>query len=315
MKNRITTLLGIDFPLILGPMRLITFGEEAASVSESGGFGQIATSGLSSDRLRAEIKKAGGLTDRPIGINIPLYRPNAADALEIAIDMGVTAITTSAGNPARFMDRLRDSGIKVLHKVSSLEMALKAEAAGVDGIIATGFEAGGHVGREGITTLCLVPQLTDALNIPVVAAGGIADARGALAAFALGAEGIEMGTRFIATRECPVPGFFKELVLGAKSDSTVLLGKGAMPIRVLKNDASMAIRDPDKAKEDEKLNAAGDKRYVQSGGGMSGSIMPCGQAAGIIKEMKGIADVLPEIMKGVRSLAFQLSTFFKGEEV
>jgi len=194
-------------------------------------------------------------------------------------------------------------------------MALKAEVAGVDGIIATGFEAGGHVGREGITTLCLVPQLADALNIPVVAAGGIADARGVLAAFALGAEGIEMGTRFIATRECPVPGFFKELVLSAQSDSTILLGKGAMPIRVLKNDASMAIRDPDKAKEDDKLNLAGDRLYVQSGGDKNTSLMPCGQAAGIIKEMKGIAEVIPELMEGVKSLASQLSAFFKGEEI
>ncbi|MBW1949021.1 MAG: nitronate monooxygenase [Deltaproteobacteria bacterium] len=312
MKNRICEILGVAYPIILGPMRLITLGEMAAAVSESGGFGQIAASGLSPDRLRSELMKARDLTNRPIGVNIPLYRPNASEALEIAIEVGIKVITTSAGNPGKFIDRIREAGIKVLHKVSTVDMAVKAEAAGVDGVIATGFEAGGHIGREQVTTLCLVPQLVDVLQIPVVAAGGIGDARGLLAAFALGAEGVEMGTRFLGSSECPVPDFFKELVITAKSDSTLLLGKGAMPIRVLKNKASMMISRTDKAQEDDRLTASGDKSYVQSGGDADSSLMPCGQVAGLITELKNIGEIIPEMMKEVESLSSQLSTIFLG---
>ncbi|MBW1680680.1 MAG: nitronate monooxygenase [Deltaproteobacteria bacterium] len=312
MKNRICEILGVAYPIILGPMRLITLGEMAAAVSESGGFGQIAASGLSPDRLRSELMKARDLTNRPIGVNIPLYRPNASEALEIAIEVGIKVITTSAGNPGKFIDRIREAGIKVLHKVSTVDMAVKAEAAGVDGVIATGFEAGGHIGREQVTTLCLVPQLVDVLRIPVVAAGGIGDARGLLAAFALGAEGVEMGTRFLGSSECPVPDFFKELVITAKSDSTLLLGKGAMPIRVLKNKASMMISRTDKAQEDDRLTASGDKSYVQSGGDADSSLMPCGQVAGLITELKNIGEIIPEMMKEVESLSSQLSTIFLG---
>lgn len=311
MKNRICEILGVAYPIILGPMRLITMGEMAAAVSESGGFGQIAASGLSSDRLRDELKKAHDLTDRPVGVNIPIYRPNASEALEIAIETGVKAITTSAGNPAKFMERIKAAGLKVLHKVSTVDMALKAEAAGVDGVIATGFEAGGHIGREGVTTMCLVPQLADSLRIPVVAAGGIGDHRGVVAAFALGAEGVEIGTRFIAVRECPVPSFFKDLVVKAKSDSTVLLGKGAMPIRVLKNKAAMMISHPDKAQEDGRLNEAGDRSYVQSGGDAETALMPCGQIAGVVHEMRDINQVISTIIKDSARLSDRLANFFR----
>lgn len=314
MQNRICEILGVEYPIILGPMRLITLGEMAALVSESGGFGQIAASGLSGERLREEIKKAQELTSRPVGINIPIYRPNAVEALEIAIEMGIKTITTSAGKPEKLMPRIREAGLKVLHKVSSLDMALKAEAAGVDGVIAMGFEAGGHIGREGLSTLCLIPQLVDVLKIPVVAAGGIGDARGMVAAFALGAEGVEMGTRFIGTHECPVPDFFKELVLKAKDDSTMLLGKGAMPMRVLKNKAAMMISSSDKQKEDKKLTEAGDKVYVQSGGDADSALMPCGQVAGLVKELKSVKDIIFEMIEDAKSILNNLSNYFKNGE-
>ncbi|GAB6162930.1 nitronate monooxygenase [Desulfothermus naphthae] len=314
MQNRICEILGVEYPIILGPMRLITLGEMAALVSESGGFGQIAASGLSGERLREEIKKAQELTSRPVGINIPIYRPNAVEALEIAIEMGIKTITTSAGKPEKLMPRIREAGLKVLHKVSSLDMALKAEAAGVDGVIAMGFEAGGHIGREGLSTLCLIPQLVDVLKIPVVAAGGIGDARGMVAAFALGAEGVEMGTRFIGTHECPVPDFFKELVLKAKDDSTMLLGKGAMPMRVLKNKAAMMISSSDKQKEDKKLTEAGDKAYVQSGGDADSALMPCGQVAGLVKELKSVKDIIFEMIEDAKSILNNLSNYFKNGE-
>lgn len=313
MKNRITEMLGVSFPLILGPMRMITLGEMAAEVSRCGAFGQIGASGLSGERLRSEVDRALRLTDRPIGVNIPLYRPNAREALEIAVEYGLKAITTSAGDPGKFIDKIKDVGLKVLHKVSSVEMARKAARIGVDGVIATGFEAGGHIGRQQTTTLCLVPQLADALDIPVVAAGGIADARGVLAAFALGAEGVELGTRFIATTQCPVPDYFKELVIAADSDATILLGKEAMPIRVLRNKASSRIKDADGSKEDAKLETSGEASYVQSGGDADSTIMPCGQIAGLVGSLKGIEELLCQLSAGCGSLSLKLSSLFNEE--
>jgi enoyl-[acyl-carrier protein] reductase II len=314
ITNRIVEITGTRYPFILGPMRLITLGEMAAAVSNSGGFGQIAASGLSSDQLRMEIKKVKDLTDKPFGINIPLYRPNALEALEIAIDAGIKTITTSAGNPAKIIDRVKESGLKVLHKVSSKEMALKAQSCGVDGIIATGFEAGGHVGRQGTTTMCLVPQLADVLKIPVIAAGGIGDARGLVAAFALGAEGVEMGTRFIATHECNTPDFYKHLIVQADSEATILLGKDAMPIRVLKNLAVEMIQNPDKSIEDKHLNSKNAEAvYIQSGGDTDSAIMPSGQIAGLIQQIDSIENIFPELMKGAISLTQQLKSTFGGE--
>ena len=208
MYNRITKILGTKFPLIQGPMRQLTMGEMAAAVSNCGGFGQIAASGASGEQLRSEIIRAQSLTDKPFGINIPIFRPNAFEALEIAIESGIKTITTSAGNPTKLIDRIKEANLRVLHKVSTLDMALKAESLGVDAVIAMGYEAGGHIGREDTTTFCLVPQLANSLKIPVVAAGGIGDARGLVAALALGAEGVEVGTRLVATQECPAPDFF-----------------------------------------------------------------------------------------------------------
>jgi enoyl-[acyl-carrier protein] reductase II len=314
MKNRITEILGVAYPIISGPMRLVSLGEMAAHFSEAGGFGQIAASGLSPDRLKSEIEKARKLTRKPIGINIPLYRPNAREAIEIAIESGLETITTSAGDPSRFIERIKEGGLKVLHKVSSVEMALKAEKAGVDGVIAMGFEAGGHLGRECITTMCLVPQLADALEVPVVAAGGIADARGFLAALALGAEGVEMGTRLVATRQCPVPAFFKEALLEAGCDSTVLLGKEAMPVRMLKNSASMGISNRDKNQEDRKLREKGDRNYVMHSADRDSALMPCGQIAGLITEILDVKELVPELVEGARLLSSRLYSYLKEED-
>ncbi|MCJ7594633.1 MAG: nitronate monooxygenase [Desulfobacterales bacterium] len=313
MKNRITEILGVDYPIISGPMRLMTLGEMAGHFSETGGFGQIAASGLSSDRMRAEVQRARELTRKPVGINIPLYRPNAREAIEIAIEFGLKTITTSAGDPSKFIERIKEGGLKVLHKVSSVEMALKAERAGVDGVIAMGFEAGGHLGREGITTMCLVPQLVDALKVPVVAAGGIADARGLLAAFALGAEGVEMGTRLVATRQCPAPAFFKESLIAAKCDSTILLGKEAMPVRMLRNKASMMISNKDKTQEDRTLRETGDRNYVMQAADGDSALMPCGQIGGLITEVRNVAELIPELLKEARLLSSKLYSYLQEE--
>ncbi|MDY6853650.1 MAG: nitronate monooxygenase [Thermodesulfobacteriota bacterium] len=314
MKNRITEILGTAYPLILGPMRLITLGEMAAMVSKSGGFGQVAASGATKEILRSELKKARELTDRPIGVNIPVYRPNALEALEIAIEMGVQTITTSAGSPAKMMDRIKDAGLKVLHKVSSLEMGLKAQDAGVDGVIATGHEAGGHIGRDDTTTLILIPQLVDALEIPVVAAGGIGDARGLIAALALGAEGIEAGTRFLATRECSVPNFWKQSVVEAKGKATLVLGEKAMPVRVLRNKKALHVSDPDKAKEDARIMEAGDKDFIGPDDNAESSIIPAGQVAGLIREIKAVAEVFPRMVADAKVLSSKIYALFKEED-
>jgi len=309
-KNRITELTGAKFPILLGPMRLITLGEMAARVSLAGGFGVIAASGLEGARLRAELARARELTDRPLGVNVPVYRPNAAEALEVAIDMGVKTFYTSAGSPAKLMARIKQAGLRVIHKVSSLEQAVKAEAAGADAVVATGFEAGGHVGREKITTFCLVPQLVDRLRIPVVAAGGIADARGVAAALALGAEGVELGTRFIATRECPVPAFFKERVCASTCEETLLLGKDAMPIRVLRNRVTAQVAGLAEAEADRVMVASGDAAYVQEGGDRESAVMPCGQSVGVVQSVLSVQQVLRELVGKAPLVAQRLHELF-----
>jgi enoyl-[acyl-carrier protein] reductase II len=264
-------------------------------------------------------------------VNIPVYRPNAFEALEIAIEMGVKVITTSAGNPAKLMGRAKEAGLTVLHKVSSVKNAQKAQDAGVDGVVAMGYEAGGHAGRENVTTFCLIPQLADRLSIPIVASGGIADARGVVAAFALGAEGVEMGTRFVATDECPVPPFFKEGVVSAGCESTVLLGKEAMPIRVLKNKLTEFVSGMDKTKADEAIIKSGDAGYVQPNAGAGGSavvrpaagasdygadkdsaVMPCGQIAGLVSRVQSIAEIFSEITEGVKKVSGRIGVVFDG---
>jgi len=304
MKNRITEILKTTYPLVQGPMRFITLGEMAAMVSKSGGFGQIAASSLPGDRLRLEIEKAKSITDRPVGVNIPVYRPNAEEALEIAIEMGIQTVTTSAGSPFKLIDKIKEAGMKVVHKVSSVRMALKAQDAGVDAVIATGYEAGGHIGQDETTTLCLIPQLVDALEIPVVAAGGVGDARGLIAAFALGAEGVEMGTRFVATHECPAAGYFKQALINAPENATVVLGK-KMPLRVLRNQKTDKITDRTREVSSGKTEV----EDVQEGDADS-TIMSSGQIAAMIKDRKAVSEVFPEMMNDAVRITTRLHDLF-----
>lgn len=302
MNNVLIEMLGSRYPIIQGPMRFITFGKMAALVSMHGGFGQIAASGLTPERLREEIRQAKSLTDKPFGINFPIYRPRTDELIEVAIEGRIKTITTSAGNPQKFIDKIKRAGLKILHKVSTVEMAKKAEDAGVDGIIATGIEAGGHVGRDGITTFCLIPQLVKSIRIPIVAAGGIADAITLRAVLALGADGVEVGTLFLATKECPIPDYFKQMIIAAKSDSTVLIGKGALPMRVLNNMAAQRILTMDSKKEDKnKINEEVDELYVDSNRDDQSSILPCGQAAGLIDKIVTIETVISNIAKGIEN--------------
>ncbi|MFA5316225.1 MAG: nitronate monooxygenase [Dehalococcoidales bacterium] len=311
-KNRITDLLGCDYPIILGPMRLITLGSMAACISNAGGFGVIGASGLSREKLIEEIKLAQSLTNKPVGVNIPVYRSNAQDALEVSIEMGIKTLYTSAGDPAKFIDKIKSAGMKVIHKVSNLGMARKAEAAGVDAVVAMGFEAGGHIGREGITTFCLIPVLAQSLKIPVIASGGIGDANGLLAALALGAEGVEIGTRFVATKECPVPPFFKESLCAADLSSTVVLGKEAMPIRVLKNTVTAHAAGMAEEKTDKVMAEHGDVLYVAEGGNKNTAVMPCGQVAGLINDINSVSDVLSNMVNGTKSILDVLNRMTSG---
>jgi len=310
MRPGIAKLLNVKYPVVLGPMRLITLGKMAADISNAGGFGIVAASGLSNDRLRNELEIAGKYTEKPFGVNIPVYRPNAYDALEISIDAGVKTIYTSAGNPSKLMGRIKEAGLNVIHKVSSVKTAKKAEEAGADAIVAMGFEAGGHVGREKITTFCLIPKLADILNIPVIAAGGIADARSLVAAFALGAEGVEIGTRFVATEECPVPDFFKQRIKDADLDDTLLIGKDTMPIRVLKNRVTANMAGLDDKIPDEEGATSKTACYVQTGGDMDSAVMPCGQVAGQIEHVEKISKILDAMFKKAGFVSQRLEKLF-----
>ena len=292
MKTRITAMLGIRYPILLGAMRQITTGAMAAAVSAAGGFGQIATSVMTPDELRREIETARSLTQKPFGLNIPLHRPNAAETLDVAIETGIPAITTAAGSPDKFMEKIKTAGLRLLCKVSNTRQGQKVRDLGADAVIAMGFEAGGHGGRDQIATLCLVPRLADALDIPVVAAGGIADARGMAAALALGAEAVEMGTRFLVGAECPVPDFYKNAVITAPDNGTVYIGGQSMPIRVLKNRAVEGRPAGDKPPE------AGFKAvdWRDREAGPENSFMAAGQAAGLAGAVSPIADIVSQMV-------------------
>ena len=311
MKNRVTEILGSEYPIIQGAMRLITLGEMAAAVSRSGAFGVVAASGLEGNRLRAEIRKARSLTDRPFGINIPVYRPNAFEALEMAIEEGVKTITTSAGDPGKVIRRVKESGMKILHVVATVDMAKKAEDAGVDGVIAVGAEGGGHVGRDEIATMVLTRQVVAAVKIPVVAAGGIGDARGWVAAFALGAEGIQMGTRFLATEECPVPLAYKQAILEAKDNSTIIAARKGYPIRVLKNQAAEKVREMDeKGASQEEINAYVDSLHRGSDEDRENKLMSAGQVAGLIRRIMSVEELIQNMVAEAKTVAQTLGKTF-----
>lgn len=306
-KTKVSELLGTDYPVVLGPMRKITMGKMAGAVSAAGGLGVIGASGASAQTLEKEIAIAREITDKPIGVNIPIYRQNAFEALEVAVQTGVKVIYTSAGNPAKMVDQIKKAGLVMIHKVSGEKTAKKAQDAGVDAVVAMGYEAGGHIGRDNITTMCLVPRLADILDIPVIASGGIGDARAVAAAFALGAEGVEIGTRFVATEECPVPDFFKEKVKHAESGATLLLGKEAMPIRVLKNPVTMKVAGMVDDKADEAIETHGDAVYITEGGDENSAVMPCGQVAGVVKTISRIQDVFDEIQQEITPVLDRLN--------
>ena len=234
MKNRICELLGIEYPIIQGGMAWVATAELAAAVSNGGGLGLIAAGGAPADVVRDQIRKCRELTDKPFGVNVMLMSPFAEEVMQVVIEEKPAVVATGAGNPGKYMEALKEAGIKILPVIASVAMAQKVEKQGADAVIAEGTEAGGHIGE--ITTMCLTPQIVDAVNIPVVCAGGIADVRGAVAAFALGADGIQVGTKFICSTECIAHDNYKQAVIKAKDRDAVVTGRSTgAPVRALKN--------------------------------------------------------------------------------
>jgi enoyl-[acyl-carrier protein] reductase II len=308
MKN-ITELLGTKYPIIQGGMANIANAVLASAVSNAGGLGLIGAGGYDAEWVRNEIQKCKTLTDKPFGVNIMLMSPHAKDIAQVVIEEGVKIVTTGAGSPGIYIPAWKAAGIKVIPVVPSVALAIRMERAGVDAVIAEGTESGGHIGE--LTTMALIPQVADAVSIPVIAAGGIADQRGVLAAFALGAKGVQVGTVLLATKECPIHDNYKQIVVDAKDTDTVVTGRGTgAPVRVLKNKMAVEyLRIAEQGvplAELEKLTLGSLRRAVFDGDVDRGSFM-AGQISGLIKEIKPIQQVLSELFDGVDQYRQQLS--------
>lgn len=308
MKN-ITEILGTKYPIIQGGMANIANAMLASAVSNAGGLGLIGAGGYDAEWVRTEIRKCKSLTNQPFGVNIMLMSPHAKDIAQVVIDEGVKIVTTGAGSPGIYIPAWKAAGIKVIPVVPSVALAVRMARAGVDAVIAEGTESGGHIGE--LTTMALIPQVADAVSIPVIAAGGIADQRGVLAAFALGAKGVQVGTVLLATKECPIHENYKQIVVDAKDTDTVVTGRGTgAPVRVLKNKMAVEyLRIAEQGvplAELEKLTLGSLRRAVFDGDIDRGSFM-AGQISGLIKEIKPVQQVLSELFDGVDQYRQQLS--------
>ena len=299
MKTRITELLGCEYPLIQGGMAWIAENTLASAVSNAGGVGLIAGGNAPIDYLREQIRLCKEKTNKPFGVNIMLMSDNADDLAQLVIDEGVKVVTTGAGNPGKYISAWKEAGVKVIPVVASVALAKRMERAGVDAVVAEGTESGGHIGEN--TTMCLVPQVVDAVSIPVIAAGGIADGRGVAASFMLGAEGVQIGTRFLASEECQIHPTFKELVIKAKDTDSVVTGRyTGHPCRNVRTKFAKQLANGEKdgsltPDEFEKLTVGALRRAVVDGDVESGSFL-CGAIAGMINEIKPCDAIIKEIM-------------------
>ncbi len=304
MKTRITEILGTEAPIIQGGMAWVAEWNLAAAVSEAGGLGIIGAASAPPEIVREQIRKVKELTDKPFGVNIMMLNPNAPEVAQIVIEEKVPVVTTGAGSPAKFMADWKAAGVKVIPVVASVAMAVMMERGGADAIVAEGCEAGGHIGST--TTMSLVPQVVDAVKIPVIAAGGIADGRGMAAAFMLGAEGIQMGTRFVAAEESIVhENFKKKLCKASDIDSVVTGATTGHPIRVLRNKMTKEYLKLEQEgapfEELEKLTLGSLRKAVMEGDIENGSLMS-GQIAGMIKEVKTCKEIITSIVADAEKL-------------
>lgn len=298
MQTEVTRLLGIEVPVIQGGMAWVAEYHLAAAVSNAGGLGLIGAASAPADWVRDQIRKAKELTKCPFGVNIMLMSPYADEVAQVVAEEGVKVVTTGAGNPEKYMKLWKKSGIKVIPVVASAALAKRMERCGADAVVAEGCEAGGHIGEN--TTMCLVPQIVDAVKIPVIAAGGIADGRGMAAAFMLGAKGVQMGTHFIVTDECQVHEAYKERILRAKDiDSRVTGRSTGHPVRALRNDMTKKYLELEKKgasfEELEQLTLGGLRKAVVDGDVKDGSVM-AGQIAGLVKERMSCKELLDRLV-------------------
>jgi len=314
-ETRITRLLGIEYPIIQGGMGWLSRAELAAAVSSAGGLGIIASASLSSEELREEIKKAKDMTDKPLGVNVPLF-PQFKDKLkghlEVLIDEGIKAVETAGRTPESIVPDLKNAGVKIIHKVPAVRFALKAESAGVDAVAVVGFECGGHPGMDDFTTLILIPRAVDSLKIPVIGAGGIGDGRGFAAALALGAEGVLMGTRFMATKECMAHPNFKEWLVKAKETDTMMIERSVNnPARVMKNNASKKILDMEKkgAPIEDMITIRRTSNRVLSDGDVEAGVVSCGQVVGLIEGVLTVKELIERIISEAKDICSYLGSF------
>ena len=305
MKTRITELLGCEYPIIQGGMAWVAEHTLASAVSNAGGIGLIAGGSAPIDYLRDQIRKCKEKTDKPFGVNIMLMSPNADDLAQLCIDEGVRVVTTGAGNPGKYIAAWKEANIKVIPVVPWVAVAKRMERAAADAAVAEGIDSGGHIGEN--TTMCLVPQVVDALEIPVIAAGGIADGRGMAAAFMLGAEGVQIGTRFLASEECQIHPTFKELVIKAKDTDSVVTGRyTGHPCRNIKTKFSKKLANGERdgglsPEEFEQITLGSLRKAVVDGNVDEGSFL-CGAIAGMVNEIKPCKDIVEEIMAGAEKL-------------
>ena len=297
MKKDICSILGIKYPIFQGGMAWVSESTLAAAVSNAGGLGIIAGGRAPASFIREEIRKTKELTNKPFGLNIMLLSENADELDDIAIEEGVKVITTGAGNPGKYMEKWKNANITVIPVVASVALAKRMERCGADAVIAEGCESGGHVGK--LTTMVLVPQVVDAVNIPVIAAGGIADGRGILASFALGASGIQVGTRFLASVECKIHDNYKEAVIKSKDIDTVVTGRcTGHPVQVLKNKLAKEFLKLESnnvsVDELEELGKGGLKKAVVDGDIENGSLM-AGQISGMVKKVQYASEIIEEM--------------------
>ena len=296
-------LLGTRYPIIQGGMANIATGEFAAACSNAGALGLIGSGGMNTESLRDNIRRAKQLTDKPFGVNIMLMHPQADEFAKIVVEEGVRFVTTGAGNPGKYMESWKTAGITVMPVVAATVLAKHLVKCGADALIAEGTESGGHVGE--MATMALVPQVVDAVDVPVIAAGGIADGRQLAAAFALGACGAQVGTCLLVSEECPIHPNYKAALLKAKDSDTIVTGRiGGTPVRVLKNRMSREYVRQEKAGADkmelEKYTLGSLRRAVFDGDTETGSLM-AGQVAGMLKGVRPVAEILDEMMEGCRT--------------
>ncbi len=304
MKTRITDIFNIEYPIFQGGMAWVAEHNLAAAVSEAGGLGIIGAGGAPAAFVREQIQKVKAATNKPFGVNVMLMNPEADEIAQIIVEEQVKVVTTGAGNPAKYMEQWKAAGVKVVPVVASVAMARMMERGGADAIIAEGMESGGHIGSA--TTMTLVPQVVDAVGIPVVAAGGIADGRGFAAAFMLGAEGVQIGTRFVVATESIVHENYKAMLIKAKDiDSTVTGMSHGHPIRSIRNKMTREYLRLEKEGTDfmelEKLTLGGLRKAVMEGDVVNGSVM-AGQIAGLIKKEQPCKEIITEIMQEAQNL-------------